>query len=981
MSYFKKLLFLFIAVTMILSIAACGGDDGEDSKSAGNAETSGETATSADAATESNTETAVDGTESEDNGSNDSAVTGDTVTVSIKTAGGIAMNGIDVFAYEDNTLTDLVQFGQTKEDGKASLLMKDIENKVFVLSGVPEGYDIKEYYDFDGDSTEVVLTSAPVADKDLSDKVFAVGDVIYDFSVNNIYGDTITLSEVLKEKELVVLNFWYTTCSWCITEFPVLDDVYQQYMEDVEVLALDPLDGATAVKNFAEQQQLSFTLTDCPSSWANSFSVTGYPTSVFIDRYGVICLIESGAITSNRPLVSAFEHFTADEYKQTLCEGIGDLVTEILPTVEFEGSDAVAEAINGEGVEITYRPETEDENAKLYWPFVTGEKNGESCIYASNKGIEDSYAILYADVSLEEGQAIGFDYISSTESLCDILYVIVNDQDIYQISGVQESDGWQTCYPWVAEKAGEYELALCYMKDGDNNEGDDTVYISNMRVVDKADIDVLTYIPRDVATLAEDGTTYEYAEIVLNEEDGYYHVGDANGPLLLADLMNITKLNEDKSVWSMVYEGDVTYNGESYYNVMVDYFSYASNSSLNGVCTVNAALAEQLAVVADSVGFDGTEEEWLKTCRYYQVYGGADNSQLADPIEGLATFSASDAVLGVDKEENYFYYDRAIIPRGMFKKFTPNKSGVYRITSHNESAEGVEGWIFDSNGEIIYTFDGGERDFNVEGECSMVYYMEAGVDYFINIAFWDLYETGYIYFDVEYIGASYDMFSAASPGYFTYDTSSDGDDMYYTISGGITPILKDDGFYYEDLGLDANGNQLYGSIIYADFGGITSIFDRPIASGYAYDENGNIIKDDDGNPVTVKGMIELGGFDFSKTEDDLYILNYLESNGGDADATVEYLKELWGESYDDYAESYQLEDVLNGKFHGEGEDYTEAVSAYVDKMISDGSQKNGCVPVDEELAEILQKLMDKYTFENVEYSWLKVCYYYQHFGA
>ena len=33
------------------------------------------------------------------------------------------------------------------------------------------------------------------------------------------------------------------------------------------------------------------------------------------------------------------------------------------------------------------------------------------------------------------------------------------------------------------------------------------------------------------------------------------------------------------------------------------------------------------------------------------------------------------------------------------------------------------------------------------------------------------------------------------------------------------------------------------------------------------------------------------------------------------------------------------------------------------------------------LAELLQTLMDKYTFAGVENSWAKLCYYYQHMGA
>jgi hypothetical protein len=43
-------------------------------------------------------------------------------------------------------------------------------------------------------------------------------------------------------------------------------------------------------------------------------------------------------------------------------------------------------------------------------------------------------------------------------------------------------------------------------------------------------------------------------------------------------------------------------------------------------------------------------------------------------------------------------------------------------------------------------------------------------------------------------------------------------------------------------------------------------------------------------------------------------------------------------------------------------------------------EREGCVPVDARLAEILQMLMDKYTFENVDNSWIKLCYYYDYLG-
>jgi hypothetical protein len=127
-------------------------------------------------------------------------------------------------------------------------------------------------------------------------------------------------------------------------------------------------------------------------------------------------------------------------------------------------------------------------------------------------------------------------------------------------------------------------------------------------------------------------------------------------------------------------------------------------------------------------------------------------------------------------------------------------------------------------------------------------------------------------------------------------------------------------------------------------------------------------------------MIEMGGFDFSKSESDGEILAYLKQNDNNVDKTVEYLKKLWGEEYDANAEIYQIDDIFAGRYHGKGGDCTEEMREYSKKIIKTKDERDGCVEVDERLAEILGMLMDKYTFDNVENSWLKVCYYYDYLG-
>ncbi len=883
-----------------------------------------------------------------------------TYTVSVKSVGGMNMSEIDVYVYTDDSLGDLKEFGKTDANGIATFNLPASDKYAIALSGLPKGYEVAKSYSFKDGTAIISVESKLITGDDLGavSTPLKVGDVMYDFTVTNYDGEKLTLSEILKEKKMVMLNFWYTTCSWCMTEFPIMGNVYDQYKDDIEIIALNPLEDAATVKSFQDGSLLPFKLAACPASWANSFGVTGYPTSVFIDQYGVICLVESGAITTNRPFVCAFDHFTADDYEQKLCEGVADLLTAIKPNVTMESSEAIGEAINKGEIEVTYSPVTGN-GAETTWPFIIGEKNGEKCIYASNKEVEDSYAIIYAEVSLKAGQAIGFDYLASTESGSDILHVIVNDQDIFRISGVNAVEKWESCYPWVASEDGVYKLALCYLKDSDTNEGDDTVYIKDLRVVDSGKIDTETYIPMEAAT-SEDGFEYKYVDIVYNEADGYYHVGQKNGPLLLANLLGVSQFNEENAVYLMYSEsGELMVNGKNVFKDFEQYSSYASNSAISGYCPVTKDLAEYLKQIDKEQGFDDKDNnEWLKLCKYYAAYG--TSKQLADPIQGLAMFSAYKATFGKNVATNFFYYDRPIMPRGTFAEFIPSQSGVYRITSRSEKVQGLNAWIFNENREELLVYEPDERMYEGD-EVSMVYYMEAGKKYYINIAFWDVYEVGTIYYDIEYIGSTFDLFRLASPGYFTYDSNATGDAMYHTIAGGIDVVLGEDGIYYHAI-KDANGNVRKGSKLYADFTGITGIFSQPI-----YGTNG------------VKGMIEMNGFDFSKTENDLFVIGIKNTQGSD-EATIKYLKEYWGADYEFYFEEYKVNDVLAGRYHGEGKDLTNEIKKYISQIDTSNTERQGCVVVTKELAEILQQLMDKYTFKGVDHSWTKVCYYYDHLG-
>ena len=944
MKKLRKSLALILALLMLLaSFAACNPGNGPD-------ETTGET-------TQPNTP---DETKP---GSSEAKAE---YSITVKSAGGLALAGVNVYIYTDDTLEDLVNYTTTDAAGVAKITLKKNDKYVAVLSGMPEGYKTEACYPLSGTATEITLTSAVIDNTDHSGKSYQLGDVMRDFSVVDSDGNTQKLSELLKTKKVVLINFWYVTCSWCVKEFPYMDAVYQQYKDDVEIVALNHStlsgDSEEGIKNFKNnfytdyvgegaEGGLSFPMAKDYTNMGPAFNIQGYPTSVLVDRYGVICMIEAGGIVSDAPFVAMFEHFTAENYEQKLFHSLDELMPAEKPNVSMPSSDEIAGVFNQGEITVTYRPETEDENAEMYWPFIIKEKDGEKVIVPANSGKDGSFSIMYADVTMKAGEALAFDYWSSCEQGADILYMLVDAKDIYQISG--ESDKWNTCFTYVAQKDGTYEVAFCYSKDSSDTVGDDTVYLKNLRVVKESEINVPTYIPRYAATdRAADGFGYEtYITPVYNEEDGYYHVGDKNGPLLLVDLMKATQFS-NLPIYTHAYNGQIEIDGVNYYDAIVQYCNYASNSAIYGLCSVNAELKGLLEKVAQAIGLESDNpNQWLQMCSYYDAYG-TNGVHLDDPIRGLAAYSAYTATEG---DDNHVYYDRVIMPRGLLYKFVPERSGAYRITSHSDWQ--VDGWIFNADRTEYYVHEGGERMYYDPVNLSMVVYFEAGKDYYIDIAFYDVYQVGGFTFSVEFLGASYDHFTVCAPGYFTFpdgEIVDDGmSDLAEILSGGIKIAMGDDGYYHE---LRADGS--LGSIVYADFIGLTAVFSH-----------------------SVEEMIGRGAFNFAVTESDQEILNYMALYG---DGTREKLKEIWGEEFEELAEIYKLDEVLAGKTHGRGPDLTADITAYLDKKLpasEDHPELEGCVPVDARLAELLQTLMDKYTFAGVDYSWAKLCYYYQHLGA
>lgn len=245
---------------------------------------------------------------------------GSTVTVTVKNRADAAIKDVQVYIYADAALTDLVSFAKTDAEGKMSFT-SEADSHYAVLKGLHPGYRTEAFYPITGTDTAIVLDAlASTDDGNLpTDVKFAVGDPMMDFTVTDIDGNTYTASAVLQEKKALVLNFWYTACQPCQMEFPYLQAAYELYKADVQVLAMDPYgtDTADSIKAFRDQNGLTMPVVAADASWVSAMNIQAYPTTVVIDRYGMIAYSHVGAITEEGVFEDMFALYGGTEYDPT----------------------------------------------------------------------------------------------------------------------------------------------------------------------------------------------------------------------------------------------------------------------------------------------------------------------------------------------------------------------------------------------------------------------------------------------------------------------------------------------------------------------------------------------------------------------------------------------------------------------------------------------------------------------------------------
>jgi cytochrome c biogenesis protein CcmG/thiol:disulfide interchange protein DsbE len=127
----------------------------------------------------------------------------------------------------------------------------------------------------------------------------SVGSRAHDFSLESLDGETVSLSDL--EGNVVLVNFWATWCPPCQAEIPDFEEAYRERGGDgLVVLGVNVEEPASQVLPFVTDMGMTYpVLLDRDGRISREYRALGLPTSLLVDRDGVIRFRQDGILTAS----------------------------------------------------------------------------------------------------------------------------------------------------------------------------------------------------------------------------------------------------------------------------------------------------------------------------------------------------------------------------------------------------------------------------------------------------------------------------------------------------------------------------------------------------------------------------------------------------------------------------------------------------------------------------------------------------------
>lgn len=119
----------------------------------------------------------------------------------------------------------------------------------------------------------------------------AKGKKLPDATLNSVDGKKVSIRHL--EGKPSVINFWFIGCAPCVQEMPILNRFKEAYGDRVNFVSVT-FDDQEAVEIFLKKREFNFLNLVGATDFISDLGVTNYPTTVFINKKGIVQQIKGG---------------------------------------------------------------------------------------------------------------------------------------------------------------------------------------------------------------------------------------------------------------------------------------------------------------------------------------------------------------------------------------------------------------------------------------------------------------------------------------------------------------------------------------------------------------------------------------------------------------------------------------------------------------------------------------------------------------
>ena len=297
-----------------------------------------------------------------------------------------------------------------------------------------------------------------------------IGDTLEDFTVDLVDGTQIKYSDILEDHQAVLINFFASWCHHCIEEFPAMQKAYERVSDDVAIIAIsnDPNDTLEKLIPIKEDKDLTFYMGTEPTGMFAHMTDKGFPASLLVDRFGVVCWMKSGAIKDDAVFDRLFQGFIGDDYTTSRTDYV---IPGVKPDVEPLPDEELTKAVVTEGSRI----QAANLEGEYVWPFIKDEDGG---IVSSNDKVEETSSGLKLTVDSKKGDVLSME-VKPDCNPANLLSVNVDGERVKAFNGHKKD--WLS-YGYAFESAGNHEVIITFTNEK-NADDHEKVSIRNLNLL------------------------------------------------------------------------------------------------------------------------------------------------------------------------------------------------------------------------------------------------------------------------------------------------------------------------------------------------------------------------------------------------------------------------------------------------------------------------------------------------------------------